>query len=63
MDVVEKIVRVDAMFLHQAGESRSMLVEMRFLDAPGLDGIAVEQPLDIGAHALVDQVNNPVEAG
>ena len=36
-----------------------MLVEMRLLDALRLLGIAVEQALDVGAHALVDQLEQP----
>src|SRR5690348_506153 len=40
---------------HQPGERRSMLMKMRFLDAPGFLRSAVEQPLNVGAHALVDQ--------
>ena len=56
MDVVEEMVRVDVMAPHQPGERRAMLVEMRLLDPPRLDRIAAEQALDIGAHALVDQL-------
>ena len=59
MDVVEEIVRIDAMLLHQPGERGAMLVEMRLLDPLRLDRVAVEQPLDIGAHALVDQLEQP----
>jgi hypothetical protein len=52
-------MRVDPMVLHQPGERRPMLMEMRLLDALCLDGIAVHQPLDIGPHALVDQREQP----
>ena len=55
MDVFEEVLRVDAVVLHQTGEGRAMLVEVRFLHALGLFAIAAEQPLDIRAHSLVDQ--------
>jgi hypothetical protein len=44
------------MVLHQPGQSGSVRVKMMFLDSTGLHGIAVEEPLDIGAHSLVDQL-------
>ena len=55
MDVVEEVVRIDVVLLHQAGERRPMLVEMRFLDTLGLVWVATEQTLDVCAHALIDQ--------
>jgi hypothetical protein len=36
-----------------------MVVEMRLLHTPRLDPIALQQALDIIAHALVDQVEQP----
>ena len=59
VDVGEEVVRVDAMMLHQPGQRRAMVMEMRLLDAPRLGAVARQQALDIGAHALVDQVEQP----
>ena len=56
MDVGEKVMRIDALMLHQPGQRRAMVVEMRLLDAPRLDPVARQQAFDVGAHALVDQV-------
>ena len=56
VDIVEEMVRIDPMLLHQASERRSMSVEMFLLDPPRLDGVNAKQAFDIGAHALVDQV-------
>src|SRR6185369_14127354 len=55
VDVFQEFVRIDAMFLHQSGERRPMLMEMRFLDALGFLGAAAEQAFEISPHALVDQ--------
>jgi hypothetical protein len=55
MDVLQEIVRVDVALLHQAGQRRPMLMEMSLLDAFRFGLVAIHQPLDIGAHALVDQ--------
>ena len=43
------------MLFHQPGERRAMFVKMRLLDPPGFLESAIEQALDVGAHALVDQ--------
>jgi hypothetical protein len=55
VNVIQKIVRVDAMLLHQPGKRGPVRMKMRFLDPLRFIGAAVEQLLDIGAHALVDQ--------
>src|SRR5579859_2305183 len=47
VDVGEEIMRVNAMFLHQPGKRRPMLVEMGLLNSPCLLGTAVEEALDV----------------
>ena len=49
-------MRIDPMLAHQPGQRRAMGVEMRLLHSLGLDRIAAQQPLDVGAHSLVDQL-------
>jgi len=56
MYIREEMVGIYPMFLHQPRECRAVLVEVSFLYAPRLFGAAVEQPLNIGSHSLVDQV-------
>ena len=53
--VFQEMVRVDVVILHQPGKRRPVRVEMILLDAMRFLGVAVEQPLDVGGHALVDQ--------
>ena len=55
VDVLQEIGRVDRVVLHQAGKSGPMFVEMRLLDTLGFGCVAVEQALDVCAHALIDQ--------
>jgi hypothetical protein len=55
MDVLQEVARIDVAGFHQPRQRRSMLMKMRLLDPFRLDGVAIQQPLDIGAHALVDQ--------
>jgi hypothetical protein len=55
VDIVEELARIHLVMLHQAGERRSMLMEMGLLDALGFVRTASEQALDIGAHPLIDQ--------
>jgi len=45
--------------LHQPREGGSGPVEMHFLDPPRLLRVDPQQPLDIGAHAFVDEVEQP----
>ena len=54
-----KSMRIDVVVLHQPGERGASVVEVRLLHAARLDRVAIEQPLDVGAHALVDQVEQP----
>ena len=56
MHIVEEMVRVDPMLSHQPGKRRAMLVEMGLLHPLGFDRIDAQQPLDIGAHPFVDQL-------
>jgi len=55
VNILEEIVRIDLVMFHQAGERRSMFVEMRLLHALRFFGVAIEQSLDVGAHPLIDQ--------
>src|SRR3546814_2575259 len=48
-------MRLYAMRRHQPGERRTMFVEIALLHPPRLHRIAGEQPLDIVAHANIDQ--------
>ena len=59
MDVLQEIMRIDVAILHQSCQGSAMGVEMGLLDALCLDDVASHQPLDIGAHALVDQGEQP----
>jgi hypothetical protein len=36
-----------------------MRVEMVLLDAPGFFRIAAEEPLNVGAHPLIDEIEQP----
>jgi hypothetical protein len=53
--VLEEMVRVDLEVLHQPSERRPVRVEMILLHAMRFLGIAIEQALDVGGHALVDE--------
>src|SRR6058998_1610406 len=55
MDIGQKIVRIDAMLGHQAGERRAVRMKMRFLDAMRFFGIAAEQIFNELPHAYIDQ--------
>ena len=55
MNIVEEVVWIDAMLLHQPGERRPMRMEMALLHAPRLGGVAFQEPLDVSPHAFVDQ--------
>ena len=55
VDVGQEVVRVDLMLGHQPGQRGAVGMEMLLLHPPRLYGIAFQQALDVGAHALVDQ--------
>ena len=57
--VSEKVVGVDPMLLHQARKRGPVLVEVTLLDALRFSQIAIQQALNIGAHPLVDQREQP----
>ena len=63
VDVVEEMMRIDVMLLHQPRKRGAMFVKVRFLDALGLDRVDAEQARDVSAHALVDQREQPGARG
>ena len=48
-------MRIDSVVAHQPGQRGAVRVEMFLLHAPGLRCIAIQQALDVGTHALVDE--------
>ena len=54
MNVSEEVVWIDAMFLHQSGESGSVGVEMVLLHPSSFRRVTIQKPLNVRAHALVD---------
>ena len=59
MDEIEEFARFDAVASHQSRQSRAVGQEMLLLHPSGLDRIAGQEALDVGAHSLVDQFEQP----
>ena len=56
MDVAQEVVGIDVVMLHQARQRGPGAMEVLFLDPPRFLRVDAQQALDVGAHALVDQV-------
>ncbi len=59
MNIVEEVLRLDPVMLHQPGERSAVIAEIALLYPPRLDRVAAEQAPDIGPHPLVDQIEQP----
>ena len=56
VDVAHEMMRVDVMMLHQSGKRRPEPWKCIFWTRRASIASHAEQPLDIGGHALVDQL-------